>query len=424
MDVLIQFVIDNWAVWFSGGAFALVGWFSGLFRWLFRLFFKKPAPVPTVDLNGIAKRLAETSKQLGAAEEREQRYRETIRELTSAVEALAEEREKADAPPGIDAALKQLAEGETKAAESIFEQVLEQKKAEGEGAYKEAAAAARHLGALAFLHDTQKALSAYVQAVELDPENPHGWNVLGLLQDRLGNLDSAIKAFERVLALGNKADDKAVVAAAYGNLGLVYETRRDLAKAEEYHRKSLAIEKGLGRKEGMANQYGNLGNVYQARGDLAKAEEYFLKSLALDEELGRKEGVAKTYGNLGLVYETRGDLAKAEEYHRKSLAIEKGLGRKEGMASQYGNLGLVYKTRGDLAKAEEYFLKALAIEEELGRKEGMANQYGNLGNVYQARGDLAKACEAWAKSRRLFEELGAPDRAEKVRALMEEAGCG
>ncbi len=309
---------------------------------------------------------------------------ERIRELEKAVKALAEEREKADAPPGIDAALKQLAEGKTEAAESIFQQVLEQKRAGGEAASKDAAAAARHIGALAFLHDTQKALSAYAQAVELDPENADGWNRLGHLRHRVGDLDGAIAAYERVLRLGNVAEERGVIAAAYGNIGTVYQTR----------------------------------------GDLAKAEEYYLKALAIEKELGRKEGIANAYGNLGIVYRRRGDLAKAEEYHLKSLALNEELGRKQGMASNYGNLGNVYQARGDLAKAEEYYLKSLSLDEELGRKEGMANQYGNLGTVYFTRGDLAKACEAWAESRRLFEELGAAPEVAKVQALMEKAGCG
>ncbi len=499
MDWLGEF-ITKYKEWllalFGGGGVVAIAWVFGFFRWLWeRLIGRPTAPSATaidqrvergdqtlqvgqavgdvhyhagaqVNVGKIVDELLETYKQrLAEADRRTVELETQNRQLVEAVNELAKKADAPDAPPAIDAALKQLAEGETGAAENIFQRVLEeQKRAEGEAASKEAAAAARHIGALAYLHDTQKALSAYAQAVELDPENPDGWNHLGQLHYRVGNLDGAIKAFERILALGNKVDDKAVVAMAYGNLGLVYRTRGDLAKAEEYHLKSLALNEELGRKEGMADQYGNLGNIHQTRGDLAKAEEFHLKSLAIEEELGRKEGMASDYGNLGVVYRKRGDLAKAEEYYLKSLAIEMKLVRKEGMATQYGNLGIVYGMRGDLEKAEEYHLKSLAIEEELGRKEGMArthgnlgnnyfrredlakaeeyylkslaldeelgrkegvaSTYGNLGNVYQTRGDLAKACEAWAKSRRLFEKLGAKDRAEQVRGLMEESGCG
>ena len=364
-----QFVTDNWQP-LSASAVVIL---AVLLAWALSRWLSGSSKVPV-------KEVIETLQNTYREELRGKD--EQIQELTKAVEALKEQAGAPDAPPGIDAALKQLAQGETESAEAIFEQVLERKK--GEAASKEAAAAARHIGALAYLHDTQKALSAYTEAVDLDPEDPDGWNSLGLLQRRLGNLDAATKAFERVLALGNKVGDKRVIATAYGNLGLVYRTRGELEKAEEYHLKSLALFKGLDRKEGMASNYGNLGIIYAQREELEKAEEHFLKSLALF----------------------------------------KGLGRKEGMASQYGNLGIVYKTRGDLAKAEEYHLKALAIEEDLGHKEGMASQYGNLGNVYLTRGELQKACEAWATSRRLFLEIGAKDRAKKAQRLMDEAGCG
>ncbi len=366
MDELVQFLSNNWKVLFGGIGAVLLAW--ALNRW-----FPGRGKEPVKE---VADALVDKYQELLREKAEE------IQALTKAVEALEEQRQKPEAPPGIKAALKQLAQGETGAAEAIFEQVLERKK--GEAAPKEAAAAARHIGALAYLHDTQKALSAYAQAVDLDPEDPDGWNRLGLLQRRLGDMEAAIQAFERVLALGNKVNDKVVVAAAYGNLGLVYFTRRKLEKAEEYH----------------------------------------LKALAIEEELGRKEGMASSYGNLGLVYRTRGDLAKAEEFHLKALALNEELGRKKGMASDYGNLGNIHATRGDLMKAEEYYRKSLALKEELGHKEGMATDHMNLGIVYEARGDVGAACPAWVKSRQLFLDLGAEDRAEKVQKLMDEAGCG
>ncbi len=49
------------------------------------------------------------------------------------MEALSAERSDPDAPPGIDEALRLLAEGETAAAEAVFEEVKARRKAEGEG---------------------------------------------------------------------------------------------------------------------------------------------------------------------------------------------------------------------------------------------------------------------------------------------------
>jgi hypothetical protein len=65
------------------------------------------------------------------------------------VAALAAKAGGPDPPPGIDKALAMLNEGKTADAEKIFAGILKRKQAEGTAALKEAAEAARHLGALA-----------------------------------------------------------------------------------------------------------------------------------------------------------------------------------------------------------------------------------------------------------------------------------
>ena len=161
----------------------------------------------------------EYREPLREAAQPDEALNDQVRQLTDAVQALADQRGELDAPPGIDEALRLLAEGKTEASEAIFEQVKKRRKAEGAEALKEAAVAACHIGALAFLHDTQKALAAYREAVALDPDNAAGWNQLGHLLRRTGDLDRAEQAYNRVLALGNTMGDREVVAAATSNLG-------------------------------------------------------------------------------------------------------------------------------------------------------------------------------------------------------------
>ncbi|WP_141699274.1 tetratricopeptide repeat protein, partial [Candidatus Thiosymbion oneisti] len=231
-----------------------------------------------------------------AAQEREQSLQAALDE---AIAAIPKQTEIPDAQARIEEALTAAAEGNTALAEAIFSEVEARKIAEGKAAkksaYKEAAEAARHRGALAFLHDTNKAIAAYRRATELDPENAAGWNRLGLLLYRTGELDAAAAAYRQVESLGNAEDDQKLLAVAYGGLGNLYLTRGELDQAETMHKKALALDEELGRKEGMASDYGNLGNVYQTRGELDRAESMYRKSLAIDKELGHKEGMANQY---------------------------------------------------------------------------------------------------------------------------------
>ncbi len=194
---------------------------------------------------------------------------------------------------------------------------------------KEAAAAARHLGALAYLNSPQEALVHYQKAVQLDPDNAEGWNQLGNLLRRTGELARAEEAFRKVLALAQAHQDKEKQAWAYGNLGLVYQTRGDLDKAEEMHRKALELNKTLGSEQGIAQALGNLGIVYWKSGELDKAEGMYRKSLNISEALDLKQESANQYTNLGIVYKQRGNMEQAEEVWKKSLSLYQEMGAEQ-----------------------------------------------------------------------------------------------
>ncbi|MXS82003.1 tetratricopeptide repeat protein [Nitrosomonas oligotropha] len=254
---------------------------------------------------------------------------ETIKTLQETIQALTQQNaQKYD----IQQALDLLAQGDTTQAEAIFAGVAAEAKQEGKKASIKEAEALRHLGSLAFLHDTQKALTAYQRSTELDPDNLDGWNNLGHLYQRIGELEKAENAYTTVQKLSLLQLNRAGEAAAYGNLGVIYWTR----------------------------------------GELNRTIEYYEKALVIDEELKHKAGMACDYGNLGLVYQTRGDLECAIEYHEKALAINKVLGCKEGMASQYANLGSIYETCGDLDRAVEYWKQSLMLFQQLGAKDKIA----------------------------------------------------
>ena len=277
----------------------------------------------TIQQDPLVAEIIETLKQrLAVADLREQEKDDQIKALTESITALAQQKDQPDALPGIEEALQQLAEGNTQKAEAIFQETTKRKEAD----IQEAAAAHRHLGALAFLHNTPKALNAYRRATQLDPDNGQGWNQLGHLLRRTGQLKDAEAAYQRVLALGEKRNNQGWIAAAYTNLGNIYYTRGELEQTEAMYQKSLAIEKALGHQEGMASAYTNLGNVYHTRGELEQAEAMYQKSLALNEALGRKEGMAIAYGNLGNVYRIRGELEQAEAIYQKSLGLFQEIG--------------------------------------------------------------------------------------------------
>jgi tetratricopeptide (TPR) repeat protein len=334
----------------------------------------------------------------------------------------------------------------------------------GLAALKSSAEYWRHIGALAFLHNTGKALAAYEKAVALDPLDPDGWRYLGELQFRLGDLVTAERSFSRLRELGKSADDPRVqslacvrlgwvfesrgeltkaetllaaavqfaesaewlegMARAYCNLGLIHKTRGDIGNAKRMQLKALKIEEELHNKDGMARVYGNIGNIYRADGDLDEAEKMQRMALTLDAELGSKEGMATAYVNLGNIHLDRGETKKGEEMYRKALTLNEEVGSKEGMALAYANLGLLLHRQHKLGKAELMERKALALYQELDSKEGVAGSYKKLGIICQSKGDKASMCDCWRKTRDLYREMGLPDKVTEVEKWLAQNGCG
>ncbi len=263
----------------------------------------------------------------------------------------------------------------------------------------------RHIGALAFLQDTQKALTAYQKAVDLDPDDPDGLRYLGELHYRLGDVPAARKSFVQLKELGESSGDEKVQSLGLIRLCWIERNLGDLAAAEALASEGLRLALSNGWLEGQARAYNALGTIHCKRSELTRAEEMFFTALKLDEELISKEGMACAYGNLGNIYYARGDLSRAEEMQLKSLKLYEEIGVKEGIARAYSNLSNPYYSSGDLDRAEEVQLKALKFFEELENKEGIANAKGNLSLIYQARGNPDCAEEMRADALKLNTEL-------------------
>jgi protein O-GlcNAc transferase len=326
-----------------------------------------------------------------------------------------------------EAALARIADGDDTGFDTLAalaaadSSAARQYTAEAEDRAKHAADTWRRIGELAFLNHTTRALAAYQEVIMLLPQDADGWNRVGLLQMRLGELDEAETAFRRVEILG--VEREKVQAAALGNLGLIAQKRGDLNAAEDFHKRSLTLNEAIGRKTGTAHQLGNLGLIAQKRGDLNAAEDFYKRSLALNEAIGRKTGAANQLGNLGTIALERGDLNAAEDFQMRSLALNEAIGRKEGMARAIGNLGTIAQKRGDVNEAEDFYRRCLALHEVLGHKEGIAIQLGNLGLIAETRGQMAEACQLWRKAVMLFREVGIQHMVDKHECWMQEAGC-
>ena len=162
------------------------------------------------------------------------------------------------------------------------------------------------------------------------------WNLLGASAAQIGQLDQAIVAFKRVLAI------KPDYADAYNNMGNALKEQGKLEEAIEAYNKALAI------KPDYAEAYNNMGVTLKEQGKLEEAIEAYNKALAI------KPDYAEAYYNMGNALQEQGKLEEAIEAYNKALAI------KPDYAEAYNNMGVTLQEQGKLEEAIEAYNKALA----------------------------------------------------------------
>ncbi len=337
-------------------------------------------------------------KALIAGHEREREASaERIKELTEAIDDLSSKRKEPDAPPGIEHALEFLGKGEVGPAEAIFARTLQRLEAEGRPSLREAARAARHLGALARFDSATKARDAYRKATELDPDELTGWGGLGDMSVVVGDLPGALDAFQKALEIA-----EALAARDPDNAGW----RRDLSVS-----------------------HNRIGDVRVAQGDLPGALDAFQKALEIAEALaardpdnaGWRRDLSVSHNRIGDVRVAQGDLPGALDAFQKALEIAEALaardpdnaGWRRDLSVSHNKIGDVRVAQGDLPGALDAFQKTLEIAEALaardpdnaGWRRDLSVSHERIARVAELQGDDDLAVAAFEKARRIYAAL-------------------
>jgi tetratricopeptide (TPR) repeat protein len=333
-----------------------------------------------------AARRAELERSL--AEGQEER-----KALRAAVQALADKAQAPEAPPEVEQALALLPEGRTAEARAVFEEIVARKETEGAAALKEAAEAARHLGALAYLESTEQAIAAYARATRLDPDDAWSWIFLGRLQVQAGSLTAAEQAFEQAggaaTRTGSKRDES--IAQAYlGDVRLAQGNLPDALKAYEgalsvHHRLADRDPTHLGRQRDLSLSFDRIGDVLVAQGNLGPALDSYRAALAIRERLaqadpgnaGWQRDLSVSHNKIGDVLVAQGNLGPALDSYRAALVIAERLaqadpgnaGWQRDLSVSHDRIGDVLVAQGNLGPALDSYRASLAIRERLAQAD-------------------------------------------------------
>ena len=156
-----------------------------------------------------------------------------------------------------------------------------------------------------------KAMNAYEQVLELDPENIEAGCNLGLCYWLTDNTGKAIDTLETVI---KKAPG---FLPAYNNLGFILaDTERDIERG------IALIETAADHDPANPVYMDSLGWAYFKLGDLDEADRTIRRALLFDSLFPDKKALATAYYHLAMVYEAMGNEEEAISVLKKALDVE------------------------------------------------------------------------------------------------------
>jgi len=259
----------------------------------------------------------------------------------------------------------------------------------------------------------QEALDAVETLTQDYPKEPLLYNISGVCYKAIGQLDAAVKSFEKALALkpdytevnynlgltfqeldqldaAVKCYEKAIAvnpdhAEAHNNLGVTLKELGQLDAAVKSYEKAIAI------KPDYTEAHSNLGNAFKELGQLDAAVKFYEKAISANPDSAEVNyNLTIAYNNLGLAFMELGQVDDAVKNYEKALAIKPDSAEVHdnlGIAYAYNGLGIAIHSLGQLDAAIKCYKNALAI------KPDYADAYANRGNVLK---DLKRMDEALA----------------------------
>lgn len=184
------------------------------------------------------------------------------------------------------------------------------------------------------------------------------FNNLGNSYSDIGNMDSALLAFERAVKINPMLSE------SRANLGNIYLKKDMVNKAIDQYLKALRINPND------AKTHNNLGNAYTQRDSLIQAVDEYERALELDPNF------ADAHKNLAIVY------SRQERYGRAIGQLNKAISLNPKDASGYSQLGDVYSQMNDYEQAIAQYKKALMVDRNSAEPHyGLAICYNKLGLV-------------------------------------------
>ncbi|MNS02527.1 Response regulator aspartate phosphatase J [compost metagenome] len=202
-----------------------------------------------------------------------------------------------------------------------------------------------------------------------------------------GAYQSALAAFDELLAIFRQRGDEAEVAAQLSGQGMVYRALNRYEEARTTFLAALALSRKLGKEDRVMLNLNNVAWAHDQLGDYQAGAKAYEEALAIARRIATPDEVATVLGNLAAAREGLSQFDLALEAYREALAIARQVAAVPVKVDGHDPIGL---------KALE------AAAEAVKREAQVAILLNNVGNAYNSLGRYPEALAVFEESLSLY----------------------
>ena len=197
-------------------------------------------------------------------------------------------------------------------------------------------------------------------------------NTAGIMAQEAGDIDTAIRLLNEVIAACRERGDTGGLATALSHLGFTYIEMGNGAKAWLLCEEALSLQRELGDLRGEAVALQNLGVLGTLEGSFVEAEAFLLQGRELRRRHGEQRGHAFCYHWLSFNSYWWGRPHEARAYATEGLRHIGSLDDAQVEAVLHVDEGFALMDLEHTADAEAAFAKATPLWERSGNPSGLA----------------------------------------------------
>ncbi len=228
-------------------------------------------------------------------------------------------------------------------------------------------------------HDYLAAIESYAAIVKQssDSEKPRVLVDLGRAYEKNDDIKKAIEAYTEA------ANRNPQYATAFLHLGVLYGRQRDLSNALTAFDKAEQTYQALGNLEGRTEVVYQRGALFNQLGKLSDAKIQLDQALTLAEAGKNISQKIKTLLQLSLIAVDGGQTAQAINSARDAVDLAQKNGMENLSAQGLTDLGYSFLVRGQPDEAEKYFLQSLDSAQRVKARSNEARARGAMASLRQ-----------------------------------------